>query len=331
MSAGAATLGGGTERARFVVPRRGVHKLCTLEGGRLVDLHTVPVPGNAECVTSRNGWIAWEDTKELNPIYLWHADAEPGRDEFAPLRLPGAQCVEHLAFQGENLWVLGDRAGYLAVCPLDAPERKLIEITPPLDESTTRLALRGSKLFVTSSDDKHKRLQRRSADPAGRAKIEASAVLPWRNHDYFLDIAAGPSWVAVLEWTYSFCEESCWLCLYHPDTLAPLRDSERASVLTNSLFVYPDAGKRVEGAADWKALAWDSDVLFLAAGPCGVGFLDLRGHPPGAPLKREIGYVSAPGYVERVIPCSHAGTVLAVVATPEGSDTVAIQIPNPPA
>lgn len=331
MSAGTATLGSGAERARFVVPRRGVHKLCALEAGRLVDLHTVPVPLDAEYVTSSSGWVAWRHTDDLSPILLWHADAEPGRDEFDPLRLPGNQYVEHLAFQEDTLWVVGDRAGYLAVCQLDAPERKLIEITPAADESITRLAFGGSKRYATSDDGEQKRLMRLSADPSGRAKVEVCAALPRRNLDDFLDIAVGPTWVAVLESTFSFCEESCYLCLYCPESLAALPDSERVSVTTNSLFVYPDAGQPVKGAADWKALAWDGDVLFLAAGPCGVGVLDLRGHPPGAPLKREIVYASAPGYVERVIPCSHPATVLAVVATPEGSDTVAIQMPNAPA
>src|SRR3954452_16809492 len=82
----------------FVVPRRNVQTLCTIDSGRLLDLHPVPVPLEAECAMSRDGWIAWADPEELNPIYLWHCDAEPGRDEFPPLRVPGKQAVERLAF-----------------------------------------------------------------------------------------------------------------------------------------------------------------------------------------------------------------------------------------
>jgi hypothetical protein len=327
MSERGANADSGAECSRLIVPRRGAQTLCEVEHGRLVELHPVPVPNDAECVTSRNGWTAWADTNDLNPIHLWHHDAEPGRDEFAPLRLPGNSGVEHLAFQGENLWIVGDRAGYLAVCSLYSPTRNLIEITTA-DKSISRLAFGGSNVYATSDDGQQKRLLRLSVDPTGRANVEAHAVLPWRNQDRFLDVAVGPSWVAVLESTYSFCEKSCYLCLYCPNTLTALSGSERTSVTTNSLFVYPDAGQRVEGAADWKSIAWVGDVLFLAAGPCGVGILDLRGHAPGAPLKREIRYASAPGYVERVIPCSHPGTVLAVVNTPEGQDTVTIQIPN---
>jgi len=320
--------GGAQIRSRFVVPRRNVQTLCTIKNGQLIDLHPVPVPANAACVMSRHGWIAWADPDDLNPIYLWHCDAEPGREEFPSLHVPGDQAVESLAFRGNDLWIAGWRAGFLAMCPLDSPTRRLVEITTLLTDAITHLEFSGSRLYVTNDDGKQKRLWRLATEPNGRVAVEASIDLPRRNQDGFLGIAAGASWVAVLEWTFSFCEESCHLRLFHPETLASLEGSERISVMTNSLFVYPDAGCPIEGAADWKSLAWMGDVLLLASGPRGVGFLDLRRHASPMPLDREIRYVTTPGKVERVVPCMEFGMMLAVLTTAEGMDTVAIDLPT---
>ncbi len=277
---------------------------------------------------SRSGWIAWVDPEELNPIYLWHCDAEPGRDEFPPLHVPGEQAVERLAFRGNELWVAGWRAGCLAACPLEATPWQFVEIATPLTTPISRLAFRSSRLYATSHDGKQKRLWRLAVELNGRVAVEAWIDLPRRNLDDFLGIAAGASWIAVLEWTFSFCEESCHLRLFHPETLAALEGSERISVTTNSLFVYPDGGSLVAGAADWKGLAWAGDVLLLASGPRGVGFLDLRRLPSQMPLGREICYVSTPGKVERVVPCPQFGMALAVITTAEGMDTIAIELPT---
>lgn len=319
-------MGDRRDRPRLITPRQNLQTLCAVEGGRLVDLYPVPVPIRAEYAVSELGWIAWADPDELNPISLWHVDAVPGRDEFAPLHLPRGQCVEWLAFQGETLWIVGDRAGYLARCPLGSPRRVPTEVTNPAGESVTRLAAAGRSLYATSDDGTHKRIVRISAGSDGRLAVEAAAELPRRNQDDFLGVAVGASWVAVLESTYSFCEESCHLRLVGPETLAPITDPAWVSVTTNGLFC-TDAGLPVAGAPDWRSLGWDGDVLFLASGPRGVGVLDLRGQPRPTPLAHEIGYVGTPGQVQRVVPHASFGTVLAVT-TAEGLDTVAVELPD---
>jgi hypothetical protein len=313
----------------FVVPRRNVQTLCTIDNGRLLDLHPVPIPIDAQCEISADGWIAWAEPEELNPVYLWHCDAEPGRDEFAQLRLPANQAVDYLAFHGNDLWLTGWRAGYIARCPLDSPPPVLIEIPTPLTEHITHPAFGSSRMYAATDNGKQKRLLCFSVEPDGHLSLLASKDLPRRNQDDFLDISVGGSWVAVLEWTFSFCEESCHLRIFHPETLAVLEGSERISVTTSSMFTYPHGGGTIEGAADWKSLAWARDVLLLASGPCGVGVLDLRELSAQMPLEREIRYLPTPGNVQRIVPCPDFGMVLAVMTTPEGLDTIVLDYLDP--
>lgn len=331
----------------FVVPIRDASTLCTVEGGRLVEINPIPLPVLADCALNEFGWIAWIEEHRMETICRAHADAEPHEQRFPAIPVPTRHGADSIAFFGQDLVVSEDRK--LGVLDFDQAMPPWLPL-PWEEESIDGLLADGKDLIVVGKTKETEAsrwhgltLWSYGGVRSRRLELRRKAWAPlWGD---FVRAALGPGWIAVLQWTFHMMQETLYLSLF--DAITFEWHATLLSVTVHSLLVHGAAGEPVTEAAVWSDVAWLDDVLLLAAGKRGVGILDLRNVKkpvlPGADVRMEdtvfsrqcaerlhyLPAVSSPeADVVRVFPVPSTGQVLAVVKTEAGHDTTLLDVPG---
>jgi hypothetical protein len=320
----------------FVVPRRNASVLCTVDGGRLVEINPVPVPVRGECAVSASGWIAFT-LDEGRAIGRAHVDAEPAEQRSFPLLAMPADYKAHtLAFAGDVLYV-GGECGEEVLGTFDlaevAPAWAPVEVPPGLRQqgkAMDDLLVDGDRLIAVDDIVYPKYLVLYDvADPA-RPRLREVRDIP--NHGTYERIhtaALGENWLAILSGTFGRAGAFQHVALFDRESLhehVALHGRLRS-------FDGPEGDPAAEQRdPPWHDVALRGDVLLLAAGSQGLGVLHLRhAQALGEDWRRHLVYREVRGAegmpVVGVLAPAGLPQVLAVTGNDAGADTVPVDLP----
>jgi hypothetical protein len=333
----------------FVVPRRNQAMLCTVEDRRLVEINPVPVPIYDEYnlqtyEMSQSGWIAWIHPEDLDHIGCFHSDAEPDK-RFPSIPLPKERSVtaDALAFHGDVLYVAARPAAGL----IDFRELAL-EWQPwpgvETGDSHGGLACCGEQLIVGEMEGPDLALHAFDVtDPRHPTSRERRAVIRDWNSESFTRIVLGKTWLAALVVGWGLGGEETQIRFFDPSTLQEY--GAIGVILAHSFLVH--GAEPPVNPPQWSDIGFLGDILFIAAGPRGVGILDMGGldKPPqprrsheesnrdfNEACQKQLLYLplakDQPGAVLRVFPVPTTGQVIAVLRTDDGFDSVLFDLPR---
>jgi hypothetical protein len=274
----------------FVVPIRNVSTLCTVEQGRLVEVSPIPMPVMAEHALTETGWIAWID-EGGRVIGRTHSDAEPHEQWFPPLSMPKDYQAETLLFRGQVLYA-GGSCGREVLGLFDFDEVEPAWVALPVPAQFRRdgkriddLLVDGNHLIAVDNIVVPKWLLVYDIGNPRNPALSRVSELPWHTtYEQFHSGRVGAHWLALLSSGVNHGHVSLHVTLLDRTSLQPF-----GSVSVEAMGSMRHSREDTTGAnaRTWHDIEWVGDLLLIAAGRHGIGWLDLNLVPrPTQPLRK---------------------------------------------